>query len=48
MTQEEARLQADADRTGYWKRWGSYLADRQWGTVREDSSPCGLGLFSPR
>lgn len=38
---EEARLQADRDRTGYWKRWGSYLADRQWGTVREDYSPDG-------
>lgn len=41
MTQEEARLQADRDRTGYWKRWGSYLAERQWGTVREDYSPDG-------
>ncbi len=41
MTPEEARLQADRDRTGYWKRWGSYLADRQWGTVREDYSPDG-------
>ncbi|MBW4664545.1 MAG: glucosidase [Chroococcus sp. CMT-3BRIN-NPC107] len=41
MTQEEARLQADRDRTGYWRRWGSYLAERQWGTVREDYSPDG-------
>lgn len=41
MTQEEARLQADRDRTSYWKRWGPYLADRQWGTVREDYSPDG-------
>ena len=41
MTQEEARLQADRDRTGYWRRWGSYLSDRQWGTVREDYSPDG-------
>lgn len=41
MTQEEARLQADRDRTDYWRRWGSYLAERQWGTVREDYSPDG-------
>src|SRR5438046_5179511 len=24
-----------------WKRWGPYLSDRQWGTVREDYSPGG-------
>ena len=24
-----------------WRRWGPYLADRQWGTVREDYSPTG-------
>jgi hypothetical protein len=41
MTQEEARLTADRDRTAYWKRWGSYLSERQWGTVREDYSPDG-------
>jgi hypothetical protein len=41
MTQEEGRLQADRDRTAYWKRWGSYLSERQWGTVREDYSPDG-------
>jgi hypothetical protein len=41
MTQEEARLQQDRDRTAYWKRWGPYLSERQWGTVREDYSPDG-------
>ncbi|MEH1926069.1 MAG: glucosidase [Nostoc sp.] len=41
MTQEEARLAADRDRTAYWKRWGSYLSERQWGTVREDYSSDG-------
>ncbi len=41
MTQEEARLQQDHDRTAYWKRWGPYLSERQWGTVREDYSPNG-------
>ena len=28
-------------RTKHWKRWGPYLAERQWGTVREDYSPGG-------
>jgi hypothetical protein len=38
---EEQRLQADAGRVANWKRWGPYLAERQWGTVREDYSPQG-------
>jgi len=38
---EEARLAADAARTANWKRWGPYLSERQWGTVREDYSPDG-------
>jgi hypothetical protein len=41
MTSEELRLQQDQDRTAYWKRWGPYLSERQWGTVREDYSPGG-------
>ncbi|MBD1913151.1 MULTISPECIES: glucosidase [unclassified Leptolyngbya] len=41
MTQEEARLAADRERTAYWKRWGPYLSERQWGTVREDYSTNG-------
>ena len=41
MTAEEQRLAADRDRTAYWKRWGPYLSERQWGTVREDYSPDG-------
>ncbi len=40
-TPEHARL-ADADAgTANWRRWGPYLAERQWGTVREDYSPDG-------
>lgn len=35
------RLQQDARREVYWKRWGPYLADRQWGTVREDYTADG-------
>jgi hypothetical protein len=41
MTREELRLQEAQDRTAHWKRWGPYLAERQWGTVREDYSPHG-------
>ncbi|MEH2311298.1 MAG: glucosidase [Nostoc sp.] len=41
MTAEEQRLQEDRDRKAYWRRWGSYLSERQWGTVREDYSPDG-------
>jgi hypothetical protein len=41
MTAEEHRLQQDRDRKAYWKRWGPYLSERQWGTVREDYSPYG-------
>ena len=38
---ELARLDEDARRVRNWKRWGPYLSDRQWGTVREDYSPHG-------
>jgi hypothetical protein len=38
---ERARLDAARARTAHWKRWGPYLAERQWGTVREDYSPHG-------
>ncbi|XGV97663.1 MAG: glucosidase [Leptolyngbya sp. BL-A-14] len=41
MTQEEARLAADRDHRAYWKHWGPYLSERQWGTVREDYSATG-------
>jgi hypothetical protein len=35
------RLQEDAARQKNWKRWGPYLSERQWGTVREDYSASG-------
>ncbi len=38
MTAEQQRLQAATDRSANWQRWGPYLAERQWGTVREDYS----------
>jgi hypothetical protein len=41
MTQEEIRLAESASRKKHWKRWGPYLSERAWGTVREDYSPYG-------
>lgn len=38
---EAGRLAEDASRKRNWKRWGPYLAERQWATVREDYSPYG-------
>ena len=41
MTAEHERLAATRERHAHWRRWGPYLADRQWGTVREDYSENG-------
>jgi len=41
VTREEERLRAAQQRTAHWRRWGPYLAERQWGTVREDYSAHG-------
>src|SRR3989304_4900820 len=41
MTHEEKRLEEESNRKAYWRRWGPYLSERQWGTVREDYSPYG-------
>jgi hypothetical protein len=38
MTAEERRLDESRRRVKHWKRWGPYLAERAWGTVREDYS----------
>ena len=37
-TAEVIRLEEDEARAKNWKRWGPYLAERQWATVREDYS----------
>ncbi len=37
-TAEQMRLQAAKSREANWQRWGPYLSERQWGTVREDYS----------
>ena len=41
LTAEEQRLEGSRQRTKHWKRWGPYLSERAWGTVREDYSPEG-------
>lgn len=38
---EKYRLLQDENRERHWKRWGPYLSDRQWATVREDYSDNG-------
>ncbi len=41
ITREEQRLEESHLRKVHWKRWGPYLSERQWGTVREDYSAYG-------
>ncbi|MFM7238741.1 MAG: glucosidase, partial [Cyanobium sp.] len=41
QTAERLRLLDNKERSQYWHRWGPYLSDRQWGTVREDYSANG-------
>ncbi len=40
-TAEDQRLEESRQRTKHWKRWGPYLSERAWGTVREDYSAYG-------
>ena len=41
MTNEQRRLDEARAKTVAWKKWGPYLSERQWGTVREDYSENG-------
>src|SRR6516165_3355237 len=41
MTPEHDRLQEALEQKQPWKKWGPYLSERQWGTVREDYSEGG-------
>ena len=41
MTPEHQRLQEGRNTENLWKKWGPYLSERQWGTVREDYSEGG-------
>src|SRR4051812_35177042 len=45
-TAEERRLQDSRERSAHWKRWGPYLSERAWGTVREDYSAEGTAWES--
>jgi Glycosyl hydrolase family 63 C-terminal domain len=38
---EKMRLKSQTSERSGWKKWGPYLSERQWGTVREDYSPHG-------
>lgn len=38
---EQQRLEESRRKEKHWKRWGPYLSERAWGTVREDYSPNG-------
>jgi hypothetical protein len=40
-TAEGRRLEEARRREKHWKRWGPYVSERAWGTVREDYSPGG-------
>jgi hypothetical protein len=41
MNAENARLQEAREKNVPWRKWGPYLSERQWGTVREDYSESG-------
>src|SRR5882724_1534131 len=41
VTAEEQRLEESRERKAHWKRWGPYVSERAWGTVREDYSAHG-------
>jgi hypothetical protein len=41
MSAEEVRLEESRNQKAPWKKWGPYLSERQWGTVREDYSDNG-------
>src|SRR6266536_5989725 len=40
-TAEHRRLSGDTESVARWRRWGPYVAERSWGTVREDYSATG-------
>ena len=49
MDAEHRRLEETRAKTAQWKKWGPYLSERQWGTVREDYSENGdaWNFFTP-
>ena len=49
VASEDVRLEEAREGKAAWKKWGPYLSERQWGTVREDYSESGdaWNYFSP-
>jgi len=41
MTNEERRLEETRRKRAHWQRWGPYVSERAWATVREDYTPYG-------
>jgi len=39
LTEEEKRLKEDRNRVKYWKKWGPYVAERQWATGKSSPHP---------
>jgi hypothetical protein len=46
INREQGRLEQSRKREKHWKRWGPYLSERAWGTVREDYSASGAAWDS--
>jgi hypothetical protein len=36
LSEEEKRLKEDREKTKYWKKWGPYVAERQWATGKTE------------
>ncbi|EGZ70573.1 Six-hairpin glycosidase [Neurospora tetrasperma FGSC 2509] len=46
LTEEEKRLKEDRNRTKYWKKWGPYVAERQWATGKSSQRPADGDAWS--
>ena len=46
LTQEEKRLKEDRNKTKYWKKWGPYVAERQWATGKSSHTTCPMQRWS--
>ena len=42
LTEEEKRLEEDRGRKKYWKKWGPYVAERQWATGNSEDPRGGF------
>lgn len=45
LTEEEKRLKEDRDRVKYWKKWGPYVAERQWATGGRPCLPTRISIM---